>query len=48
MNKIISKYTTALYVDGWLAEFLFFDGENITFKKAHGILESLDRLQCRR
>ena len=36
MNKIISKYTTALYVDGWLAEFLFFDGENITFKKAHG------------
>ena len=36
MNEIISKDTTALYVDGWLAEFLFFDGENITFKKAHG------------
>ena len=36
MNKIISKDTIALYVDGWLAEFLFFDGENITFKKAHG------------
>ena len=36
MNKIISKDTTSLYVDGWLAEFLFFDGENITFKKAHG------------
>ena len=36
MNKTISKDTTALYVDGWLAEFLFFDGENITFKKAHG------------
>ena len=36
MNKIISKDTTALYVDGWLAEFLSFDGENITFKKAHG------------
>lgn len=36
MNKIISKDTTSLYVDDWMAEFLFFDGENITFKKAHG------------
>ena len=36
MNKIISKDTTALYVDGWLVEFLSFDGENITFKKARG------------
>ena len=38
MNDIgnISKDTTALYVDGWLAEFLSFDGENITFKQAHG------------
>ena len=36
MNKIISKDTTSLYVDDWLAGFLSFDGENITFEKLHG------------
>ena len=32
----IGKDTTSLYVDGWMAEFLSFDGENITFKSLHG------------